>query len=285
MGLSSLQLDAFFAAARARNFSRAAKELCITQSALTQRISNLENDIGISLFVRKPRGVEPTEAGERLLRYCQTRDLLERELMESLSGKGDHDTLGGALRIAGYSSVARSVLLPALMPLMREHPKMALHLENAEIRDLPGLLFSGEVDFLVLDHPLTHADLETVQLGQEELVLIESRDHPVREDVYLEHDPEDPSTIQYFQAQGSVPELRRCYLDEIYALIDGAALGMGRAVVSKHLVAEDPRLRILDAQHPVRLPVLLHFFKQSFHSQLQRVAVEALQANCPKFLS
>ena len=87
MGLSSLQLDAFFSAVRNKSFSAAARELHITQAALTQRIKGLETDLGVALFVRKPRGVEPTAAGTRLLRYCQTREQLEREVVLSLKGK------------------------------------------------------------------------------------------------------------------------------------------------------------------------------------------------------
>lgn len=67
MSLSSLHLDAFFTAAQLLNFSQAAKQLHITQSALSQRIKALEEDLSLRLFVRKPRGVELSVAGERLL--------------------------------------------------------------------------------------------------------------------------------------------------------------------------------------------------------------------------
>ncbi len=87
MSLSSLHLDAFFAAAQSLNFSRAARDLHITQSALSQRVKALEEDLGLTLFVRLPRGVQLTEAGERLLRYCQARSSLESELIEHLTGR------------------------------------------------------------------------------------------------------------------------------------------------------------------------------------------------------
>ena len=69
MGLSSLQLDAFFAAAKALNFSQAAEDLHITQSALSQRIKALEKDLDLTLFTRLPRGdfasYLPVHAGPR----------------------------------------------------------------------------------------------------------------------------------------------------------------------------------------------------------------------------
>jgi DNA-binding transcriptional LysR family regulator len=284
MGLSSLQLDAFFTAARTRNFSRAAKELHITQSALTQRIGNLEAELGLAVFIRKPRGVELTEAGSRMLRYCQARDLLEKELLEELSG--DKTTgLGGVLRVAGFSSVVRSVLLPALTPLLRAHPNVQVHLQNAEMEELPRLLNTGEVDLIVLDHVLAQADVEAVPLGEEENVLVASRDLEPRE-AYLDHDPHDPTTAKFLRLQSdATPTFRRSYLDEIYALIDGAATGLGKAVVPRHLAALDDRLRIVPGHKPMRSPVILHHFRQPFYTALQTAAIAELRQRCGALLT
>jgi DNA-binding transcriptional LysR family regulator len=284
VGISSLQLDAFFTAARTRNFSRAAKELHITQSALTQRIGNLEAELGVSMFVRKPRGVELTEAGSRMLRYCQARDLLEKELLEELSG--DTKTgLGGVLRVGGFSSVVRSVLLPALTPLLRAHPNVQVHLQNGEMEELPGLLKTGEVDMIVLDHVLDQGDVEAVPLGEEENVLVASRSTESL-DVYLDHDPHDPTTAKFLRMQSqTTPTFRRCYLDEIYALIDGAAAGLGRAVVPRHLAERDERLRIVPGYKPMRSAVILHHFRQPFYTALQKAAIAELRERCGPLLT
>lgn len=91
MSLPSLYLDAFLAVAQTQGFSSAASILNITQSALSQRIKNLEEHLGLTLFIRTPNGANLTEQGERLLRYCQTRDSLESELVqECLRGLRPH---------------------------------------------------------------------------------------------------------------------------------------------------------------------------------------------------
>lgn len=285
MGLSSLHLDAFLAAARAGNFSQAASELHITQSALSQRIKALEEELNQTLFLRMPRGVRPTDAGTRLLRYCQARDRLEEELLSDLTGPSEGQ-LGGSLRIGGYSSIVRSVLLPALAPLLRENPAVQPHFQNAEMRDLPELLLSGSVDFVVMDRPFSRSDLEIHKLGEEEVVVIDGRDHPAPNGVYLDHDPDDPTTAQYFNQQGDeTPSFRRAFLDEVYALLDGAALGMGRAVISKHLVENDPRVVIVDEFKPIRVPVLLHYFRQPFYTRLHDKVIETLTERIPRLLS
>jgi DNA-binding transcriptional LysR family regulator len=281
MGLSSLHLDAFFAAAQSLNFSVAARELHITQSALSQRIKALEEDLSLTLFVRLPRGVQLTEAGERLLRYCQARHSLERELLEQLTGHGQRG-LGGVLRIGGYSSAVRSVLMPALAPLLRDNPRIQPHFQNAEMRELPDLLVTGQVDFIVTDSEVHRADFETVPLGEEEYVLCDSVEHPVTEQIYLDHDPSDPITNQFLGRGGrAIPEYRRAFMDEVYAIIDGVALGLGRAVVPRHLIERDPRIVVVAGYPPMRAPSLLHYHRQPFYTELHQRVLAILTERCP----
>ncbi len=285
MGLSSLHLDAFYAAAQALNFSQAAKELHITQSALSQRIKSLEEELGLTLFVRMPRGVALTDAGTRLLRYCQARGSLERELLEDLQG-GSSGGLGGELRIGAYSSVMRSVITPALAPLLRANPKVRLHLQGGEIRELPELLLTGQVDYIVTDGEIHRADLESVVLGEEEYVMVHSTDFSMTEDIYLDHDPDDPVTAQFLALQGTNPgNYRRSFMDEIYGICDGVALGLGRAVIARHLVESDSRLTIDDGFKSMRTTVYLHYLHQPFYTELQKHVIEALRTGCPPLLS
>jgi DNA-binding transcriptional LysR family regulator len=285
MGLSSLHLDAFFAAAQSLNFSQAAKELHITQSALSQRIKALEEELDLTLFVRMPRGVQLTEAGARVLRYCQARFSLEQELLEHLTGRGE-EGLGGIMRIGGYSSVVRSVLMPALAPLLRDNRNVQAHFQNAEMRQLPELLYTGQVDFIVTDHEVHRADLEMVRLGEEEYVVVDSVEYPLGDtQTYLDHDPDDPVTQQFLSHQsGKVAEYRRSFMDEIYAISDGVALGLGRAVISKHIAVRDERLKILPGYKPMFVPVLLHYHKQPYYTQLHKAIEAQLRKACPLIL-
>ena len=286
MGLSSLYLDAFFAAARSLNFSQAAKELHITQSALSQRIKGLEEELDLTLFVRLPRGVQLTDAGTRLLRYCQARFSMEQELLEHLTGKTSQHGLGGVIRIGGYSSIVRSVLMPALAPLLRDNAHVQVHFQNAEVRQLPELLITGNVDFIVTDTPLHRADIETVQLGQEECIMAESSSFELEGEIFLDHDPDDPTTAKFLamQAAGKPTHYRRSFMDEIYATIDGIALGLGRAVVSRHLITRDPRIRVAERYRSMFVPVLLHYHKQPFYTALQRAVIQELKERCPGLL-
>ena len=105
------------------------------------------------------------------------------------------------------------------------------------------------------------------------------------DDRYLDHDPGDTTTHRFFTHQArTLPEYRRAYLDEIYALIDGVAQNLGRAVVSRHLVVHDKRIHVLPKWKSMAVPVVLHHHKQAYYTRLQRAAIAALVDNCPGLL-
>ncbi|MBK8201494.1 MAG: LysR family transcriptional regulator [Bdellovibrionales bacterium] len=165
MSLPSLYLDAFLAVAKTEGFSSAAKQLNITQSALSQRIKNLEDELGLTLFIRTPMGANLTEHGERLLRYCQTRDSMEEELIHDLNVSKAFE-ITGTLKIASYSSILRSVLIPALQPLLKKYPNILCEFICSGMPDLPGLLQRAEVDFIVMDYRFERANLQAAVIGQ-----------------------------------------------------------------------------------------------------------------------
>jgi DNA-binding transcriptional LysR family regulator len=276
VSLSSLQLDAFLEVARTGNFSRAARNLRLTQPALSQRIRNLESELEAILFVRDPSGVQLTERGEALLRYGLTRESLEAELLAEWKG-GNANALGGMLRIGGFSTIVRSIVMPALQRLLERNPAVQLDLKTRELRDLPGLLRRGEVDFLIADRTIRHKGWIARPLGHESNVLVESAVRPIAPDSYLDHDPEDATTLAFFRLNKKDDlALRRSYLDEIYAVLDGVAAGWGRAVVPEHLARGRSDLRIVPGYRALRIPVILHTYRQPVYSKLHQHGLEAL---------
>src|SRR3989338_7176213 len=106
MSLLGPHLEAFLAVLRTRSVTHAANELHIGQTGVTQRIRNLENELGTTLFLRSRRGMQPTETGQALLRYCESVRSQEGELLSAILGAGA--TQFQRLAITGPSSVLRS---------------------------------------------------------------------------------------------------------------------------------------------------------------------------------
>lgn len=284
MSISSIYLDAFLAVARRLHFSRAAEALHITQSALSQRILNLEKELHTALFIRGSKGIRLTETGLRLLRYSQSREHLEKEFLEDIQSE-THAGLGGLLRVAGYSTIMPSVVMPALAPLLRENPRIRHEFRIQEIQDIPELLLHGETDFALLDRVMRWPGIESRVLGYETYIMVESSRFHSRFEIYLDHTPGDETTEKFLRLQGAkAGALRRCYVDDIQGLIRGVEMGLGKAAVPRHLIPRGRTLRVTGGYKPMTVPVVLHYFAQPFYSKLHRAAIEALAKNCRRFL-
>jgi DNA-binding transcriptional LysR family regulator len=287
--LATDRLEAFEALASAKSFTEAGRAIGVTQSALSQRVAKLEADLEVTLFVRSRRGVTLSAEGEMLLRYCRAREGLEREMLAGLKlapeARGEA-SLQGVLRIAGFSSVVRSVLLPALGPLVRSAPELVVHVASRELRELPELLRSGEADFVVLDRELGQSGIETAHLGEEINVLVESKRHAVRPRCFLDHDPDDATTERFMRLNRRSYEPQwRSFLDDIYGILDAAVEGWGRAVISRHMLASMPELSIVRGVRPLVTPVVLHFRRQPYYTRLHRQVVATLVESCPAILA
>lgn len=279
MDLPSHELQAFRMVAQTLSFSAAAERIHITQPALSQRIQSLEKSLGLTLFIRDPRGIKLTESGLRLLRYCQIKDHLESELLSDLV-KAPDGKLGGRLTVAAYSSVFHSVVLPSLAPLLRDNPAVQFEFKVCRTDELIALLERAEADFIVLDRVVEKSNLRSLLLGEEKYVLIQSKNFPSRER-YLDNDPTDQITELFFKAQGQDrPVLLRSYVDDIEGILRGVELGLGQGVVPRHLLSDISPVRVVRGLKSLKVPVVLHYFKQSYYSNLQKSTIEALKLNC-----
>jgi DNA-binding transcriptional LysR family regulator len=276
MGLNSLYLDAFSEIVRSKNFSVAAKKLFVTQSALSQRLSKLEDELGTTLLIRDPAGARLTAAGESLLRYCRMREAMEDEFMSEIAA-GSNQT-SGLIRIGGFSSVVRSLILPALDPICRKEPNLRVQLFTRELRELPRMLQSGEIDIAITAEESNRFDVESKLIGYEENILVESeRIDPKMQSIYLDHDEADQTTINYLKAHAKpIKQIKRIFLDEVYSIIDAVNCGWGRAVLPRHLVEGYRRIREVKGFKAQKSPIYLSHLKQPYYSKMMQIVVGEL---------
>src|SRR3546814_467166 len=118
------QLSYFVRIFELRNMTRAAESLHVAQPALSQQIALLEDDLGVRLLVRGPKGVQTTAEGALLYRHAQT--ILRQ--MESTRSRL-HKTGGqisGTVSIGLASSTAHILALPLMRLVKEEHPAIVL---------------------------------------------------------------------------------------------------------------------------------------------------------------
>lgn len=282
MVLDSFALEAFHAVAQHGTFTFAAQNLNITQSALSQRISGLEKNLGTTLFLRQKQGAILTPAGRRLLVYVQAKGKLEEELVGELVSTGK--TLEGTIRLIGFSSIVRSILIPALSPLLSQNPNVRLELQSREISEISECLLSGETDFALHFEAIAREGIVSEHLGDEEYVLAEAKRGTIPE-VFLDHHEDDEISLRYLRKfDPSKTKILRRYLDDAYGLIDGVAWGLGRAVLPKHLIKSDERIRILNPSKVLKVPIYLNFFTQPYYTKLQMQTHEAIREGFRQFL-
>jgi DNA-binding transcriptional LysR family regulator len=119
-------ISAFLAVAKARSFTRAAAQLGLSQSALSQTISALEARVGVPLLRRSTRSVSPTEAGERLIKNVGPR--LEEIDAELAALSSMRDKPAGTIRINADEPAARDTLWPALEKFLPDHPDIKVEI-------------------------------------------------------------------------------------------------------------------------------------------------------------
>lgn len=284
MKISNTGLTAFIKTASSLNITAAAKELGITQSALSQRIALLENDLETTLFIREARGLKLTEQGEKLLHFALLNQKLEDEFLHEFSGAPDE--IAGTLSLAGYSSIMRSVVIPALAPFLRKNPKIQISFQSYEMGELPDILKTAKADIIFTDYLWEKNGIINFKCGNEEFVVIESTKYPGTPDIYLDHGPDDNATEEYFRQQVRAPKvLKRSFMGDVYGIIDGVEKGLGKAVMSKHLINQNKAVTIKDAYKKYTRPVTMSFFDQPYYSKLMTRVLQELQTNCAQYLS
>ncbi len=121
-------LTAFVSVAREGSFTRAAAQLGVSQSALSQTVRGLEERLGVRLFTRTTRRVAPTEAGERLLAAIGPR--LEGIEADLAALRELRDKPAGTIRITASEHAANSILLPMLPKLLPDFPDIKVEINT-----------------------------------------------------------------------------------------------------------------------------------------------------------
>ncbi len=161
------QLRAFEAVARHLNFRAAAEELALTQSAVTRQIQALENEVGVSLFLRHTRAVELTAAGAQLLQSVlptlERLDSTVRQIRRSAGRK--------SVAISTWASFASMWLIPRLEAFQSQHPDIDIRIDASDaLVDLD----TADVDLVLRYTQASNVPAHAVHLFGEQLTPVVS---------------------------------------------------------------------------------------------------------------
>jgi DNA-binding transcriptional LysR family regulator len=170
------QLRAFVAIAESGTFTSGAQRVHVTQAAISMQIRQLENEIGARVFVRAPRHVILTEAGEHLLRRARQilreHDAAVDEIAELAGAER------GRLRIGSASAMVLTDQLPVILTeLRKQHPRAEITVTSGTSEALVEQILAGELDIAFVSLPVDARGIQTERLSEDQLVAIASPRH------------------------------------------------------------------------------------------------------------
>ena len=242
----------FYTVAKTGNISKAAKELYISQPAISKSIQKLEESMNCELFRRSSRGVSLTEEGELLYSHVkvafETLALGEDRLRNSIE-------LGvGHLKIGVSSTLCKYMLLPYLKEFIKLYPHINISITCQSTNDTLKLLEENKIDVGLIGKPESLKNIDFYYLAEIKDIFVATKDYlrnlkarGVKENRILQS-----STIMLLDKNNMTRQYIDDYLQEnqiiikdsidisdMDLLIDFARIGVGVACVIKNFVRED----------------------------------------------
>ena len=232
------------------NITAAAQALYISQSAVSQSIKQLENDLQTRLFSRNSRGVTLTAEGRMLYEYVRS----AMGLLETGEAKlsQTRELQMGQLIIGASDTVTSQFLLPYLDSFHREHPAIHIQIISGRSHKVLGLLRSGKVDIAFASTPTGLTSLETYPCFPTHSIFVAGAGYPCDFDhvysleemsafplILLERKASSRLYLERFFLQNGLKLNPEIELGARSLLVDLAAIGFGVAGVTEEFVTRD----------------------------------------------
>ncbi|MGO4523777.1 LysR substrate-binding domain-containing protein [Microvirga sp. 2MCAF35] len=254
MELSDLRI--FRAVVQRGGITSAAKQLNRVQSNVTTRIQNLEEALGVLLFIREGKRLQLSSAGRVLLDYAeQILALVEQTRLAVHEAKPF-----GLLRLGTMESTAAARLPRPLCEYHERYPEVSIELRTGSPREQIDLVLGGELDAALIADPERDERLSTLPIFEEELVLVGNAKHPliaspldVQPRTVLIFHPGCPhrSRLEGWFGRVDAPIERMVELTSYHAMLGCAAAGMGVALMPLSVLQTYSERSSLSI-HPIR---------------------------------
>lgn len=280
------QYKIFYEVAKAGNISKAAKELYISQPAISKAIGKLEDSLGLSLFTRSSRGVQLTSEGEILFEHA-------REAFEALE-RGEQELRRiqefdiGHLRIGVSNTLCKYILLPYLKTFIDQYPHMKVTIESQSTVQTLNRLEQQKIDLGLVAEPSLRKDLSFIPVMDIQDIFVSTRAY--LENLYLR----EGSDTNIFET-GNIMlldenNMTRHHVDEYMAenaifphqilevttmdlLIEFAKIGLGVACVIRVLVQKELDTGVL-VEIPLQNSISRRTIGFAYHPSNQAMALK-----------
>jgi DNA-binding transcriptional LysR family regulator len=171
------RLKVFFTVANRLSFTKAAKELFITQPAISKHIQELEEQYKIKLFDRNGSKISLTIAGELLMKHTKNIFEIYREIDFDLSALIDKQ--GGLLRLGASTTISQYIIPPLLARFHQKLQEVKVNLLNGNTEQIENALLNKEIEIGIVEGQSKNQSIKYTEFLKDELVLVCKSDNPL----------------------------------------------------------------------------------------------------------
>jgi LysR family transcriptional regulator, low CO2-responsive transcriptional regulator len=261
------QLYSFEAVVRTKSFTKASKELFITQPAVYMQIQKLTENIGADLIQTNGKVIIPTFIGKKLYQTCiEIIDKLENshsEIQQTLDPEAGH------LQIA-VATTTNSFISFVLAKFKKQYPRMSFYLDVTNRESLLNKLTNSEADLIIMGEPPTDMPLITQPFMVNPLIAIAHPDHPLLSKKHNTiKDLTNETLITRERGSGTRITIERIIgmkltsdieINSNEAIIQAVQAGLGIGFVSKHTVKLELENNVIKQLNIDKFPVTRHWY-------------------------
>ncbi len=187
------QLEYIIALDDHRHFVDSAESCHVTQPTLTMQIKKLEDEIGVQIFNRGKKPIEPTPAGLEII-------IRARQVLREISGlrnyvSDEKKSIEGEFRLGIIPTLA-PYLIPRFLPqFIKENPDTHLHIEELESEQLLKAIQNDRIDIGLMVTPAEERQIREIPLFYEPFMLYAPYDHPIMHNKLIENKQLDPAKV------------------------------------------------------------------------------------------
>lgn len=175
--LTKRALEIFCTVVEEGSMVEAARKLYISQPSVSNTISKLEVEYGVTLFDRMPKALSVTYSGRLFYKYAQS--ILE--LYKKINYLGNENDNKIPVTVGATSTVGNYFLIPALKQFEESHPTYRFKLLVSNTDEILRSLLTNEIDFAIVETEFYHPEVVNNSLFLDELKLVSSLTHPLAE--------------------------------------------------------------------------------------------------------
>ncbi|MDC9726916.1 MAG: LysR family transcriptional regulator [Candidatus Thioglobus sp.] len=260
------QVYSFEAVIRLKSFTKASKELFVTQPAVYMQVQQLTQNIGSDLINTQGKTVTPTHIGSKFYHTCVevigTLENSKKDIEQTL------DPDSGHLQIA-VATTTNSFVSRILAKFKAQYPKMTFHLEVTNRKMLLEKLTNNTADLVIMGEPPIEMNLETQPFMENPLIAIAHPDHPLLGKKNSIKALNNETLITREEGSGTRITIERItgmqfnsdiQINSNEAIIEAVQAGLGIGFVSKHTVKLELENNIIKQLDAEKFPITRHWY-------------------------